>query len=166
LPHRFRLFLIRESPLESPFAPAGITAIDPLAEDYAEILQRHGYTPRTPTIYGDAEKLSAQFPEGSFDLVFSRNALDHVENPANAMREMLKVCRPGGYVFLEGWINEGVRHKYHQLHKWNFLPCDGDLIVWNPDSAWSLAKFVGRQGSVRALRKSFWYNVEIARTAA
>lgn len=36
-----------------------------------------------------------------FDIVFSYNTFEHVEDPSLALRELLRVCRPQGLVFLE-----------------------------------------------------------------
>jgi SAM-dependent methyltransferase len=141
-----------------------ITAIDPLAEAYKNILKKHGYTPRTPTIYGDAERLSEQFDDDVFDLVYSRNAIDHVANPEIAIREMLNVCRPGGVVFFEGNINEAVAQNYKQLHKWNFMTVEdgknGDCVLWNADRAWLLSWLIGSGNAIRTWRTG-WYKVEI-----
>lgn len=43
---------------------------------------------------GDVTRLP--FPDASFDVVFCRYLLVHLANPASAMREMMRVVRPGG----------------------------------------------------------------------
>jgi ubiquinone/menaquinone biosynthesis C-methylase UbiE len=55
---------------------------------------------------GDAEALP--FPEASFDAVLCGYGLMHVPKPAAAMREMLRVLRPGGRVALSVWDASGV----------------------------------------------------------
>ncbi len=42
--------------------------------------------------------LSLPFPDASFDLVASYQMLEHVPAPASALREMLRVVRPGGTI--------------------------------------------------------------------
>ena len=44
---------------------------------------------------GDAQKLP--YPDASFDLVFCRYLLLHLPDPDAAIREMLRVTKPGGY---------------------------------------------------------------------
>lgn len=39
-----------------------------------------------------------QFPENSFDVVHAHQVLQHVADPVAALREMIRVCRPGGVV--------------------------------------------------------------------
>lgn len=41
------------------------------------------------------------FPDGSFDLVICNHVLEHVENDAVAMRELLRVTAPGGKAILQ-----------------------------------------------------------------
>jgi len=46
---------------------------------------------------GDAESL----PAGDFDIVVCRFAFHHFEDPARALEQMCRVCRPGGTVAVE-----------------------------------------------------------------
>ena len=45
---------------------------------------------------GDVHGLD--FPAASFDVVHAHQVLQHVADPVGALREMLRVCRPGGIV--------------------------------------------------------------------
>lgn len=47
-------------------------------------------------VQGDAHQL--EFPDGSFDLVYARYLLEHVQDPREVLREMRRVARPGGRV--------------------------------------------------------------------
>jgi SAM-dependent methyltransferase len=38
------------------------------------------------------------FPDGSFDVVHAHQVLQHVADPVQALREMARVCRPGGLI--------------------------------------------------------------------
>lgn len=38
--------------------------------------------------------------DGSFDLVTALDVLEHIEEDRDALRELVRVCRPGGYVLL------------------------------------------------------------------
>lgn len=41
------------------------------------------------------------FPEASFDVVFCNHVMEHVENDAQAMREIYRVLRPGGWGIIQ-----------------------------------------------------------------
>ena len=45
---------------------------------------------------GDVTALD--LPDGSFDVVHAHQVLQHVDDPVRALREMRRVCRPGGVV--------------------------------------------------------------------
>lgn len=42
--------------------------------------------------------LDLPFKDNSFDIVHALQVVIHLENPVTALREMLRVCKPGGYV--------------------------------------------------------------------
>jgi SAM-dependent methyltransferase len=109
-----------------------LVAVDPLAEQYAAALRAEGLTPPVPTIAGDAERLDALFPPSSFDLVHAKNSLDHTYNPVAALRQMVRVARPGCWVQLEHATNEAVRQAYTGLHQWNLCLDDGRFVLWRP----------------------------------
>jgi SAM-dependent methyltransferase len=58
-------------------------------------------------INGDLENLP--FRSGTFDVVMSRGAIQHTAHPQAALRELLRVCRPGGvlyfYTYKWGWYD-------------------------------------------------------------
>jgi ubiquinone/menaquinone biosynthesis C-methylase UbiE len=58
-------------------------------------------------INGNLEALP--FKSGSFDVVMSRGALPATPDPRRAMRELLRVCKPGGlfffYTYRYGWFD-------------------------------------------------------------
>ena len=64
--------------------------------------------------YQDMEKLT--YPDASFDIVLCRNALDHTKDALAAVKEMLRICKPGGKVFIKCWLDQkDTGHK----HFWN-----------------------------------------------
>ena len=46
----------------------------------------------------DAQRLS--FPDASFDAIFASHLLDHLDDPTIAIRECMRVLRPGGKLML------------------------------------------------------------------
>jgi SAM-dependent methyltransferase len=51
--------------------------------------------PRTAIVRGTGEAIP--FPDGHFDVVYSSNVLEHVDDPPRVIAEMVRVLKPGGY---------------------------------------------------------------------
>lgn len=76
-----------------------VTGVDVSAQmlDRAEIrAAREGLTPRLFQM--DAADL--RFPDGSFDIVYAPYVISVVPDPVRVLREMLRVCRPGGQLLV------------------------------------------------------------------
>ena len=52
--------------------------------------------------YRQASMLEMPFAGASFDIVTAYQTLEHIPDPKQGLREMLRVCRPGGYVCVVG----------------------------------------------------------------
>jgi SAM-dependent methyltransferase len=111
-----------------------LTAVDPLAQHYDQLLKKHGLIPPVRTIFGKAENVATQFQQASFDLVHARNCLDHGIDPFHAVSQMLTLAKPGGFVYLKHHPNEGLNEQWHGLHQWNFsMSGSGDFIISSRD---------------------------------
>src|SRR4051812_6230233 len=79
-------------------APGRVTALetsqDALAHSRAEA-ERQGCDTIDFAV-GDVHAL--EFPSDSFDVVHAHQVLQHVPDPVAALREMIRVCKPGGVV--------------------------------------------------------------------
>jgi len=107
-----------------------LTCVDPLADEYARLLTHYGYTIEYPIIAGYAEHLSKIFGRDSFDLVWIHNSLDHTQDPATAMKEMVAVLRPSGYLVVQGWEREGTAQGFNGLHQHDlYITENGRLMV-------------------------------------
>ena len=111
-----------------------LVAVDPLADEYRALFEEFGLAwERECPRPGGAETLADAFPEDSFDLVYCRNALDHARDPLLGIRQMVRVCKAGGAVFLAHSTNEGRKNRYRGLHQWDMCPGDdGDLAICAP----------------------------------
>ncbi|OKK22490.1 ubiquinone biosynthesis methyltransferase UbiE [Streptomyces sp. CB00455] len=80
-------------------APGGrVTAVDASGEVVA---QARAYLAERGTggvEFATADVHALAFPDASFDVVHAHQVLQHVGDPVQALREMRRVCRPGGTV--------------------------------------------------------------------
>ena len=63
-------------------------------------------TGRSNVVFLEADATSLPFADEQFDLVVSRFAIHHIDDPALAAREMARVCRRGGTVVLIDMVRE------------------------------------------------------------
>ena len=96
--------------------------IDPLIEEYKKIY------PQDPTItWIQAEAERIPLPDEYANLVLCMNALDHFKKPQVAVKEMLRILRPGGYLGVHCCINNAtfnpnpahqINLSYSQFRSW------------------------------------------------
>lgn len=81
-------------------------------------LSLHGRDIAQDTVLGSG--MALPFADGSFDVCYSSNVLEHVPDPERMADEMVRVTRPGGLVFLSynNWLapNGG-----HETAPWHYL---------------------------------------------
>jgi ubiquinone/menaquinone biosynthesis C-methylase UbiE len=74
-------------------------------------------------------------PDDTLDIVTCINALDHTNDAEKAAREMIRVCKPEGWVYIDCHLDQlNTGHK----HKWNAKP-DGRFT--NKDDSFNLKDF-------------------------
>jgi SAM-dependent methyltransferase len=66
---------------------------DPLTEARA-VAERAG----VPVTFAVGDVTALDLPDDSFDVVHAHQVLQHLTDPAGALREMARVCRPGGVI--------------------------------------------------------------------
>lgn len=140
-----------------------VTAVDALADEFNALLDAHGLTPPVRTRRGDGETLDQLFPADHFDVVHIRNGLDHCYDPLRVLDNALKVTRPGGAVFVVGYLNEAEFESYIGLHQWNVDVRDGDIVIWRPDETHSLKAIFKGRAKVKATTHPDRYMVGILR---
>lgn len=107
-----------------------ITAVDPLADEYDRLLNKHQIQPLVRTQKLVAEDLTKRFPSSIYDLVFARNCIDHACNPERAIVQMIDVVKSGRYVLLEHRPNEANNESYTGFHQWNFsMSANGEFLI-------------------------------------
>jgi SAM-dependent methyltransferase len=108
-----------------------LTAVDPLADEYAALMEAHGCSYPVRPIRGYGEQLSKLFDARSFDLAYASNALDHTRDPRKCLEEITRVLRGGGLLFCEGFVREGTNAGWSGLHQHDLVPEDGHLVRYD-----------------------------------
>lgn len=101
-----------------------VTGFDPLLGMYDFIKRRHGLQ-QLPAISPDKaiedvfENSPTHLAPASIDLLYSNNALDHVQDFARCIHNVATALRPGGFAVIAGSTMEGTRQGWDQFHKTN-----------------------------------------------
>jgi len=92
--------------------------VDPLADIYPSLFPEWQRRAKTVRAYGEA----LPFDSGSFDLVVSDNVIDHAQRPQEILKEIARVLRPGGTLYLALHVHHPIYAFASGLHAaWNFI---------------------------------------------
>lgn len=105
-----------------------LVAVDPLAREYAAMMERHGLSFPVRPVTGTGESLPEVVAERSFDFAYSGNAIDHAVDPGLCVRNLARAVRSGGRLVLEGFCHEGTNAGWEGLHQHDLLVEDGHLV--------------------------------------
>jgi len=79
-------------------APGPVTAVDRSTEVLGVAMAEAERRSLCNVAFATADVHKLQFPDDSFDVVHAHQVLQHLSDPVQALREMKRVCRPGGIV--------------------------------------------------------------------
>lgn len=114
-----------------------VTCCDILADEYKKILDEYKIEPIHHIEKQDMENLT--YKDESFDIVHCVNAIDHCVNPLKAIKEMYRVCKKGGWIYMRHGISMGNQRHYSGFHQWDIQPVtDGSCDFIGQDRAFSL----------------------------
>ena len=104
--------------------------------DYAHVVNYEIVPYDSTDVLGVAEQLP--FADGTFDAVLSLNVLEHVKDPFQAAREIMRVLKPGGEVFVVAPFLQplhGYPHHYYNMTAQGlmnlFEPLEGKRTIAN-----------------------------------
>ena len=144
-----------------------ITGLDPLAKLYTQLLDQYNVQLPYRLIEGFGETLSSDLGHAKYDLIYSRNALDHSSHAPTCILEIMKSLKPNAYAKI--WVveNEAENAAYSGLHQWNFSALNNQVIIWNPVECHSLDHLIdgrpfrfNKHNHIRSRRK-FPHELEI-----
>lgn len=79
-------------------APGPVTAVDQVADVLGVARTEARQRNLSNVSFGTADVHDLDFADGTFDVVHAHQVLQHVADPVRALREMRRVCAPGGIV--------------------------------------------------------------------
>lgn len=82
--------------------------------DFKDFWKQRNLTPVISVEYQNMEKLT--YLDNFFDIVHCQNALDHTRNAQEAVKEMIRVCKVGGFVYIDCHLDQkstGGRHYWN-----------------------------------------------------
>jgi 2-polyprenyl-3-methyl-5-hydroxy-6-metoxy-1,4-benzoquinol methylase len=79
-------------------APARLVAVEVSAEALEIARSEAAARGQANIDFAPGDINDLEFPDASFDVVHAHQVLQHVADPVSALREMRRVCRPGGVV--------------------------------------------------------------------
>jgi ubiquinone/menaquinone biosynthesis C-methylase UbiE len=121
---------------------------DILANKYNQILKDCNITPLIPIEKQDMENLT--YSNNFFDIVHCVNALDHTMDILKALKEMYRVCKPGGFIYLRHFFNVAENEGYYGMHMWNIdLTDKGECVIWNKDKKFLLSDLFKKVSSTK-----------------
>ncbi len=110
-----------------------VTAVDPLADDYARLIDERGWDyPVVPTA-GSGETLADVVGRDAVSVVYCRNALDHAASPRRCLEQIRDALRPGGLFLVEGVAFEGTHQNHEGLHGFDLFVASGALRCRDAD---------------------------------
>lgn len=77
-------------------APGNVVGVDAAPSALAAALAEATRRRDGRTAFAQADATRLPFPDDAFDVVFAHQVLQHLTDPVAALREMARVCRPGG----------------------------------------------------------------------
>ena len=94
---------------------SNLTSADPLGHAYNEIFDynKHGLIMPLPRA---CEDLTFR---DMYDVVHISNALDHTQDPQAAYLAMFRAVKPGGFLIVQGFVNEGTHEEWTGFHQHN-----------------------------------------------
>jgi SAM-dependent methyltransferase len=115
-----------------------ITGLDPLIDTYALVLARHGLDAICKMrcdqeVNGVAEYMDKLLGDQKFDLIYTQNALDHTQRPAEVVENVSRHLAPHGLFAVQVGTREGTRQKWDQLHKTDIYIKNGVVMFAHQD---------------------------------
>jgi 2-polyprenyl-3-methyl-5-hydroxy-6-metoxy-1,4-benzoquinol methylase len=146
---------------------ATVDGVDPLTEEYSQLLKNYGKKSPVNQLVGYGEYLERTI-KATYDVVHIRNCLDHTQSPSLVWLNILKTVKVGGFVVQTHSINEATKENWQQFHQYNLFP-DEKLGLWLSDRAGNLVSLTENLSlepfeRYSEIRKDEWMTITYQKT--
>jgi SAM-dependent methyltransferase len=108
---------------------SGAGSLQDLVEDYTGLDISATVRPRYHKRFVQADARAMPFPDSEFDAVWSVWVLEHIPNPEQALREMRRVLKPGGLLYLApAWLCSDLAPNGYPVRPYSDFGLGGKLI--------------------------------------
>jgi SAM-dependent methyltransferase len=108
-----------------------------------------------PFVQADARAMP--FPDGQFDALWTVFVLEHVPNPEQALREIRRVLKPGGYLYLSpAWLCSDLAPQGYAVRPYSDFGLGGKLVKASVPVQNSAAFIALYMLPIRAARLAAW----------
>lgn len=121
-----------------------VVGVDPLAEEYADMLRAAGQPMPDSFLAAAGETMKEMVEPNSFDYVLSSASLDQCYDPNAFIAGCRAACRPGGTIIIDCRNLWDPVNALRSARNWNLILCNDDLILWREGVSWSLRKLMGK----------------------
>lgn len=104
---------------------SNLTSADLLGHQYNEIFDYAKYGLVMPLPRACEDLMFTDL----YDVVHISNAIDHSQQPDIAYQKMLQAVKPGGFLIVQGFVNEGTHEDWTGFHNWNLDVTFGNLSI-------------------------------------
>ena len=143
-----------------------VTAVDPFALYLNDVMEFKGLKgPPVRSIQTSLQSLAGFSGGVLFDIAYVNCALNTFADPAQTVRDVLALLKPGGSLLVRSPVNGAEAASYFALHLWNLAPGeDGDVVIWRPDQRLSLREVVGDLATITIQALPQFLNIVIQRS--
>jgi ubiquinone/menaquinone biosynthesis C-methylase UbiE len=108
---------------------SGEGLLQDIVEDYTGLDISATARPKYHKRFVQADARAMPFPDGAFDAVWTIWVLEHVPNPEQALREIRRVLKPGGLLYLApAWLCSDLAPNGYAVRPYSDFGIEGKLI--------------------------------------
>ena len=108
---------------------SGAGSLQDVVEDYTGLDISETVRPNYHKRFVQADARAMPFPDGEFDAVFTVWVLEHIPNPEQVLREMRRVLKPGGVLYLApAWLCSDLAPNGYPVRPYSAFGLGGKLI--------------------------------------